>query len=275
MKKMLTTLVLALAALCAAAEEKGETPEAKEARIAAARAKFQQKIKDAGGWDKFLYQMNGGRIVKEGSGEGKVCLVNAQSKLDGKALEEFAQKTEMLHQIRLEVVGGEPVTVANAGEALKKTGAQAAVFLVDDPKLPPTLVAYDSLWAIVNVAAFGEGPKALVEQRRVKAVYRAFALLCGAADTSAAGSLFWAAPKPEDYDAVNLPSRPVPAVMQNIEAHMSRVGVKPQVVMTYFNACKAGWAPAPTNDVQRKVWEKVHALPKTPMKIEYDPKKGK
>ena len=34
-------------------------------------------------------------------------------------------------------------------------------------------------------------------------------------------------------------------------------------------------APAPTNEFQKAVWDKVHAIPQNPMKIEFDPKKGR
>ena len=29
--------------------------------------------------------------------------------------------------------------------------------------------------------------------------------------------------------------------------------------VTYRQACIEGWAPAPTNDVQKAIWEKVHS----------------
>ena len=44
---------------------------------------------------------------------------------------------------------------------------------------------------------------------------------------------------------------------------------------SYQKACEEGWAPLPTNDVQKAIWDKVHAVPKNPMKIEFDPKQGK
>ena len=45
--------------------------------------------------------------------------------------------------------------------------------------------------------------------------------------------------------------------------------------MTYKEACEEGWAPAPTNEIQKAIWDKVRATPKNPMKIEFDPKKGR
>jgi hypothetical protein len=58
-------------------------------------------------------------------------------------------------------------------------------------------------------------------------------------------------------------------------ARLIKVGVTPIRLVTYAKACKEGWAPQPTNDVQKAIWDKVHAMPATPMKIEFDPKKGR
>ena len=52
-------------------------------------------------------------------------------------------------------------------------------------------------------------------------------------------------------------------------------GLVPWYQTTYIKACEEGWAPAPTNDIQKAIWDKVHAAPKNPMKIEFDPKKGR
>ena len=57
---------------------------------------------------------------------------------------------------------------------------------------------------------------------------------------------------------------------------------------TTFSACREdcklpfggdgkapGWAPQPTNEVQRAIWDKVHAIPDKPLTIEFNPKKDK
>ena len=41
----------------------------------------------------------------------------------------------------------------------------------------------------------------------------------------------------------------------------------------YRKACEEGWAPAPTNDVQKAIWDKVHAMPTEPIKIKPETKK--
>ena len=55
----------------------------------------------------------------------------------------------------------------------------------------------------------------------------------------------------------------------------NRLGILPVRTTTYLQACQEGWAPMPTNAVQKAIWEKVRAIPQSPMKIEFDPKKGR
>ena len=42
---------------------------------------------------------------------------------------------------------------------------------------------------------------------------------------------------------------------------------------TYRTACEEGWAPAPTNEVQQAIWDKVHEMPSAPIKIKPETKK--
>jgi hypothetical protein len=57
---------------------------------------------------------------------------------------------------------------------------------------------------------------------------------------------------------------------------MKPLGVLPAQRATDMKACQEGWAPAPTNDVQKAIWEKVKAekseKPSKPIKVNYDPK---
>ena len=60
-----------------------------------------------------------------------------------------------------------------------------------------------------------------------------------------------------------------------MEPYMAGFGVAPAKLVPYQIACREGWAPPPTNDVQKAVWEKVHSIPDKPLTIEYDPKNDK
>lgn len=46
------------------------------------------------------------------------------------------------------------------------------------------------------------------------------------------------------------------------------LGVEMIRYTSYERACQEGWAPAPTNEIQKQVWDRVHELPKNPLKLE-------
>ena len=50
-------------------------------------------------------------------------------------------------------------------------------------------------------------------------------------------------------------------------------GYAPLIRAPYAKACREGWAPAPTNDIQKAIWDKVHAMPTAPIKIKPETKK--
>ena len=50
-------------------------------------------------------------------------------------------------------------------------------------------------------------------------------------------------------------------------------GIVPGKRAVYRKACEEGWAPAPTNDVQKAIWDKVHEMPTEPIKIKPETKK--
>ena len=69
------------------------------------------------------------------------------------------------------------------------------------------------------------------------------------------------------------------ALSQEALYHIARMleqsGITPSTRATYRTACKEGWAPAPTNDVQKAIWAEVHQIPDKPLTIKFDPKNDK
>jgi hypothetical protein len=47
----------------------------------------------------------------------------------------------------------------------------------------------------------------------------------------------------------------IDAIRRNMKAR----GITQTMISSYLKACEQGWAPAPTNDYQRAIWEKVKA----------------
>ena len=53
--------------------------------------------------------------------------------------------------------------------------------------------------------------------------------------------------------------------------NVRKLGVAVRRRVSYHKACEERWAPAPTNDIQRAIWDKVHAIPDKPITIKFDP----
>lgn len=218
----------------------------------------------------------GGMVRKAGSAQGKVLFLDAQKRVGKDALKEaFNVIEERIHPI-WEYKPAEAAKARDVGAAMKEAGAAVGVALVDDEGGTTLLVAPEAGWATVNVAALddGCGAEALAHRVRVE-ILRAFALVGG-------GAFMQRDPivmrndimKPSDLDMIKEENYGID-VAYAISAGLPQRGVMPWHETTYKKACEQGWAPAPTNDVQKAIWDKVHAVPATPMKIEFDPKKGR
>ena len=242
--KKLTLAVLAFAsALTYAAERKVYT----EAEKAALREKRLQKT--------------GGTIKKDGT--GMVAVVNAQKKYSGADIERALAIFRDFLNVRMEVVDG---TWA-LGEKMP-AGANAAIYVVEDPALPMSLVAMEAHWGVMNVAEL-EGPKRFdVEFARV-----AIAAL-GAGVSQYKVSPMQPVSKPADLDDIIKPVVTMDSGM-SMNRNLESIGVTKAKMTTYLKACQEGWAPAPTNQYQRAIWTNVHSIPDKPITIEFDPKKDK
>ena len=62
-------------------------------------------------------------------------------------------------------------------------------------------------------------------------------------------------------------------MVQRCGAWLAKIGVTPERQVMYLRACHEGWAPAPTNEYQKVIWDKIHALPTAPIKIKPETKK--
>ncbi len=159
-------------------------------------------------------------------------------------------------------------------KAIPRTGLLTLV--VEDDKLPRIVSAYEDGWSILNVKGLDADmpPKDVYENRLRKEINRAFAQSAGAGISLNRPCVMEPARSLTEIDALKFPVVS-PEAMAKIQEVGQKRNVEMLVVTTYKSACQAGWAPAPTNDVQKKIWDDVHALPTNPMTIKYDPAKGK
>jgi hypothetical protein len=149
-----------------------------------------------------------------------------------------------------------PVTAAL--QALADTNTAAVVVLADAPGYPMLLLAPESRWALVNVDALAEGgvPDALIEERVTKQLWRAFGYLMGAANSAFPQCLMKPVVSPADLDALTVKAI-CPEPFAKILGHAQKIGMQPVRMTSYRKAVEEGWAPAPTNDFQRAIWNEL------------------
>ena len=132
----------------------------------------------------------------------------------------------------------------------------------------------------MNVAALEKGlcseesKKKFFIPRCRKEFIRAYCYACGAGGSNFKDNLMTIT-KTSDLDFCG---EFIPAdTKRSIQTALHERGLEPQIFKTYLRACNEGTAPAPTNEYQKAIWEKVHAIPDKPLKITFDPatQKGK
>ena len=225
----------------------------------------------------YIERRHGGYVRKAGSARGKVVFLNAQKRVPAEMLTPaFKEIDENVHPIwSLENV--DAVRLSNPKADIAKHGGAIGVVLTESEELPMLVVAPEDGWAVVNVSAITkDAPDSSVAASRVrKELLRAFALTGGCSFMARGAILMQGMVRTaKDLDAIQEESFGVDALMA-MEQGLPECGVMPWHQTTYKKACREGWAPPPTNEYQKAIWDKVHAIPKNPMKIEYDPKKGR
>ena len=215
-----------------------------------------------------VYNYTGGKLKVPGVQKGKIVFVNAQKAVPDAWFNEVIRYFDPV-QVEIELAHGE-FSLENP-----KIEGNATLYAIDDPKLPSVLHAPDSRWTMVNFARLREGngeKPAFFELRCKKQLVRGFALLAGAQKSSYPDSLLLPMVKIEDYD--KYPDYKIPVDLKpRYGEYLKALGVVPYKLASYRHACQAGWAPAPTNGVQKKIWDKIHALPTEPIKIKPEAKK--
>lgn len=217
------------------------------------------------------YAHTGGYVVKPNSQQGCVVIFNAQKRVSSPELQGVVNKIVTKLGYKAEVRDVENVTIATAEEIKVKEGATVAVYVVDDPQLPISLVAYEGHWGIVNIAKLAEGAdKVRLFGRANAETMRVVALASGAADSQFPSSLMKDVKRVRGLDGMDgeLPYD----VMNRMVATYKLLGMSPERKSTYRNACKEGWAPAPVDDIQKAIWDEVHATPSEPIKIKHEKK---
>ena len=219
----------------------------------------------------------GGYVRKPNSARGKVLFVNAQKRVSLKDLQGVFEEIDDNLKFDYSIKGVEKIKLPNPRSEITALGGTLGVALIDRPEYPALVAAPEDGWAIVNVAALDVGGvKANKLAARVrKETLRALGMIGGCAFMARGAYVMKNGIRtPRDLDTIQLETYGVDA-LSTFEKALPLYGVMPWTVATYEDACQQGWAPAPTNEYQKAIWDKVHTIPTKPIKIEYNEKRDK
>lgn len=219
----------------------------------------------------------GGFVTDPRSGKGKIGIVNAQKVVSADEIETVAANIRKNMKYAIEVRDGRSPSGLPTMDEVRGAGFDVAIFVIEDSFLPVLLAAPEDRWALVNVSKIQIETKDDILGKRLVAlrtrgeINRAFALACGAGSSSYPGNMFGATCAREldttDVDAT------IMDIVQRCGNWLGKIGVTPERNVMYLRACQEGWAPTPTNEFQKAIWDKVHAMPTEPLKIKPETKK--
>ena len=209
-----------------------------------------------------LYKRTGGFIIRREANSGFFAVVNAQTNVSAEAWRNELKEIRGIFRVDInEMPYKECVTAATAVKALKALKANAALFIVwDESSANTILLAPEGRWGILNLAALKNGnpPKEVFEQRVRREFWRGFSMVAGSPSTEMEHCLLnpiLSLSQLDDFQGNTIGPEP----LTRIEKTLRAMGIKQYERSSYKNACRNGWAPAPTNDVQKAIWEQVKA----------------
>lgn len=212
-----------------------------------------------------------GGIVRKSDGKGRIIYANLQDAVSINDIQKTMSVLAKYLKIRIDTLNVTKEEANDVKKLLHDQKAQAVVIIVDNPLDPSLLVAPEDKWAKINIGKFKDQNAA---HRTQMELLRAFCFLCGGIGSEYSNPLTGYVSSPAQLDDSPVAQLPMD-VVNRFTPYLKQLGIVPYVEATYRKACREGWAPAPTNDVQKAIWDKVHALPQKPMKIEFDAKKGR
>ena len=208
--------------------------------------------------------MQAGGLIREPISGPTFLFLNAQTRVTPDAITAVQKELETVLRFAFSVETRKTSTapLEDAATAVKDTTRTAAVIVIcDTPTLPPVLIAPESRWGIVNVAALvtDKPSNDVLETRTRKELWRTFAYLMGAANSTFEHCLMKTVTSLSDLDAFK-ETVVSPEPLSKVMIHAQKIGIRPLRTVTYKKACEEGWAPAPTNDIQKAIWNGAKKL---------------
>lgn len=214
---------------------------------------------------------NGGYVQIKG--KGCVSAIDCRSTAVEGDIAKAVDKIRDLFNIEFAFRPGKPFSIATARTQLADAKGNVAVFIIDDATLPISLVASEEKWAMFNVAQLRQdnpSPERL-KNRIEKMFMRQCCRILGSDENKSPECVLYPVRSVDDIDRIESLDLSIGPYMAIGEVLSCR-GIEPIEIGTYRDACELGVAPAPTNAVQKAIWDEVHRLPTEPIVIKPETK---
>ena len=205
----------------------------------------------------------GGMIRDTRNQAGKLLVVNAQKSVDFAPAREALGKILAHLRVSADIVELASVDYGKLVELRKEKGAAAVLVIGSCGDKPLLLLAPEERWAVLNADKIGNKNQG---DRLKKEAARAFSHLCGGIMSQFPNPMTYPIADARSLDMIEVPELPID-VLNRMEKSLPLMGVTPYEETFYREACKEGWAPAPTNKYQKAVWDQVHELPSKPLPL--------
>ncbi len=196
-----------------------------------------------------------GGIVRKTEGKGRIVYANLQQTVVTADIAETMNVLGKYLRVNIDTLDAKSDDVADVNKYLLDNKAKAVVIVVDNATDPSILVAPEEKWAKVNIGKFKDKN---VKSRAQMELLRAFCYLCGGIGSEYNNPLTGFIGNPAQLDDSPVAELPID-VVNRFTPYLKQLGVIPYIESTYRKACREGWAPAPTNAVQKAIWEDFNA----------------
>lgn len=209
----------------------------------------------------------GGWIVRPSS--GLFVAYNCQNRIDLSSVQNGIKDVSTTLQIKAVVKShNSRFDFTEANDVMLSDKATACVFVIDDTICPVSLVAPENHWGMVNIAKLAkDNPEPdKLQLRFEKQFARVSYILLGAWSSKMAISVLQPGIGLDGLDKV-ASTQIGPDTILSVHDYAEKIGFRSEKRVPYRVACKQGWAPPPTNEYQKAVWDEVYSIPTNPIKI--------
>ncbi len=219
----------------------------------------------------------GGMVLRPGVRQGVIAIINEQKTINSTNFNRIAKTFERALRIKMPISNAAKrlSSLRDIDGAFASSQADFAVIVVDHPDCDVALsVLPEKKYSIVNIAPLKTDARseAFLISRTRKQIARGLLYVIGGACSASLLNVMGPIYSNAELDKIADDAIPVDVLARTFN-YLKASGCETHAYVPYRTAVMQGWAPAPTNEYQKAIWEKVHALPTAPIKINPETRK--